>query len=214
MNETLTFYTHPVSRSRVTRWMLEETGLPYEEVVLEYGTTMKAPDYLAVNPMGKVPALRHGDTVVTENAAICTYLADLAPDKGLAPPVGSKERGSYYRWLFFLAGPVESLFTAKQAGALAPPASAGYGSEADALRTLEQAVAGKEHVFGERFSAADLYMAALLGFYLRTGVIEPRPAFVEFAQRHYARPAAQRATARDEELAKTYPHPLQPRAAA
>ena len=95
MTAPLTFYTHPMSRGRVARWMLEETGLPYDTVLLEYGTTMKAPEYLAINPMGKVPALKHGDTVVTEQAAICMYLADLVPEKKLAPPVDSPARGSY-----------------------------------------------------------------------------------------------------------------------
>lgn len=111
MSGKLVFYTNPMSRGRITRWMLEETGLPYEEVVLGYGAPMKSHGYLAVNPMGKVPAIRHGDTVVTENAAIIAYLAELVPEKRLAPPPGSPERGPYYRWLFFLAGPVEALFT-------------------------------------------------------------------------------------------------------
>ncbi len=209
MNEPLTLYTHPVSRGRVARWMLEETGLPYESVILEYGTTMKAPDYLAINPMGKVPALKHGDVVITENAAICSYLADLAPEKKLAPPVGSRERGSYYRWLYFLAGPMESMLTAKQSGTLAPAMSAGYGSEADALHTLEGALSGKAHLVGDSFTAADLYAAAFLGFFMRIGALEPRPAFAEFAQRHYARPAAQRANEIDTVLAVKYPHPQQ-----
>lgn len=207
MPDTLILYTHPISRGRVARWMLEETGMAYETVVLDYGTTMKAPEYLAVNPMGKVPALVHDGMVITENAAICAYLADLVPDKHLAPPTGSKERGNHYRWLFFLAGPVESMLTAKQSGTFAPALSAGYGTEADTLRTLEQAVSGRTHLAGDHFTAADLYMAACLGFYLRTGGIEPRPAFSEFAQRHHARPAAQRATAIDDELAAAHAHP-------
>ena len=97
MTAALTLYTNPMSRARVARWMLEETGLPYQTVVLDYGTTMKAPAYRAINPMGKVPALTHGDAVVTENAAICLYLADLVPEKQLAPPVGSAARAPYYR---------------------------------------------------------------------------------------------------------------------
>ena len=116
MTAPLTFYTHPMSRGRVARWMLEETGLSYDTVLLEYGTTMKAPEYLAINPMGKVPALKHGDTVITEQAAICMYLADLVPEKQLAPPVGSFERGSYYRWISFMA-PLEQLMVAKASGA-------------------------------------------------------------------------------------------------
>ncbi|KGE52905.1 glutathione S-transferase [Xanthomonas axonopodis pv. vasculorum] len=188
--------------------MLEETGLPYQAVILDYGTTMKAPDYVAINPMGKVPALRHGDTVVTENAAICAYLADLAPLPG------SPARADYYRWLFFLAGPVEALLTTKESGLLAPARSAGYGHEADLLQTLEQAVAGREHLAGDRFSAADLYMAAVVGFYTRTGMLEPRPAFTAFVQRHAARPAALRANAADDALIAAHPNPDMPRTVA
>ena len=106
MTDDLTLFTNPMSRGRIARWMLEETGVPYRTEVLEYGTTMKAPAYLAINPMGKVPAVRHGDVVVTEAAGICAYLADAFPEAGLAPPRG--DRGSYYRWLFFAAGPVEA----------------------------------------------------------------------------------------------------------
>jgi len=209
MGKTLTFYTNPQSRARITRWMLEETGLPYEEVVLDFGTTMKSPEYLAINPMGKVPAIRHGDLVVTENAAICAYLADLVPEKGLAPPAGSPERGAYYRWLFFLAGPVESLLTAKETGALADPLAAGYGSEADVLRVLEQAVSGRQHLVGDRFTTADLLMAAFLGYYMMVGMLEKKPAFTAFAQLHAARPAAKAAEARDNELAVAHPFPLE-----
>jgi glutathione S-transferase len=201
MSGKLVFYTNPMSRGRITRWMLEETGLPYEEVVLGYGAPMKSHGYLAVNPMGKVPAIRHGDTVVTENAAIIAYLAELVPEKRLAPPPGSPERGPYYRWLFFLAGPVEALFTAKLAGALAPPVNAGYGAEDDVLRTLEGAVEGKAYLVGDHFTAADLYMSAFLGYYMRTGVLQPRAAFSEYAQRHLSRPAAVAANARDDALA-------------
>ena len=107
MSDDLTFYTNPMSRGRIVRWMLEEVGQPYQTVLLDYGTTMKAPAYLAINPMGKVPAIRHGDTVVTEGGAICAYLADAFPEADLAPPVSSRLRGSYYRWLFYAAGPVE-----------------------------------------------------------------------------------------------------------
>src|SRR5246127_4154060 len=98
MADALVFYTHPMSRGRIARWMLEEVGQPYETVLLDFATTMKAPDYLAINPMGKVPAIKHGDTVVTEAAAVCAYLADAFPEAGLAPPL--TERGDYYRWLF------------------------------------------------------------------------------------------------------------------
>jgi glutathione S-transferase len=104
MTDELVFYTNPMSRGRIVRWMLEEVGQPYRTEVLDYGTTMKAPEYRAINPMGKVPAIRHGDVVVTEAAAICAYLADAFPQAGLAPAPTDRLRGTYYRWLFFAAG--------------------------------------------------------------------------------------------------------------
>ena len=201
MKDTLIFYTHPMSRARVARWMLEEAGLPYETVVLEYGTTMKAPGYRAINPMGKVPALKHGDTVVTENAAICLYLADLAADKGLAPPAGSKERGSYYRWISFM-GPLEQLMVAKTTGKLAEPMAAGYGTEADLVATLEAAIGDRDYLVGDHFTAADLLVSAYIGWYLQFKLLEARPAFVRYVELHRQRPAALRANAIDDELAK------------
>ncbi|MDO4795774.1 MAG: glutathione S-transferase family protein [Brachymonas sp.] len=200
MNAPLTLYTHPMSRGRVARWMLEETGLPYDTVLLVYGTTMKAPDYLAINPMGKVPALKHGDMVVTEVAAICMYLADLLPEKKLAPPVLSPERGSYYRWISFMA-PLEQLMVAKAKGtALPTPEMAGFGTEQDLLDTLEAVLKDREHLAGNTFTAADLMVAAYVGWYLQFKLLEPRPAFVAFAERHTARPARQRADAIDDDL--------------
>ncbi|MDT0139986.1 glutathione S-transferase family protein [Acidovorax sp. PRC11] len=213
-DESLTFYTHPMSRGRVSRWMLEETGLPYEEVILDYGSTMKSSDYLAINPMGKVPALRHGGVTITENAAICAHLADLAPEKALLPPAGSALRGLCYRWLFFAAGPVESFLTARKYGALAPTSEAGYGNEADLLRTLEQAVAGKAYLVGAGFTVADLYVASVMGFYMRFGMLERRAAFEDYVRPHQQRPAALRAAARDEALMAAHPHPAAAAAAA
>ncbi len=203
-------YTHPLSRGRVARWMLEETGLPYRHEILDYGADMKTPAYRAINPMGKVPALVHGDTVVTENAAICAYLAEQVPERQLAPPPGSAARGPYYRWLMFMAGPFEALLTARQSGTLAPSHSAGYGNEADLLHTLETALEGREHLAGEHFTAVDLYVAACLGFYLRIGALAPRPAFAAFAQRHGTRPAARRAQAIDDGLLAAHPNPHLP----
>ena len=202
MTAPLTFYTHPMSRGRVARWMLEETGLPYDTVLLEYGTTMKAPEYCAINPMGKVPALKHGDTVITEQAAICMYLADLAPDKQLAPPVGSPERGSYYRWISFMA-PLEQLMAAKANGSALPkPEMAGFGTEQDLLDTLETALKDREHLAGNTFTAADLLVAAYVGWYLQFKLLEPRPAFIAFVETQKSRPASLRANAIDDELLK------------
>ena len=196
---TLTLYTHPMSRGRIVRWMLEEVGAPYDTVLLEYGGSMKAADFLAINPMGKVPAIKHGDTVVTECAAICAYLADACPERQLAPPPA--ERGAYYRWLFFAAGPVEAAVTAKSLGLLAPAEKsgmAGYGSFEQTIDVLEKAVAGSEYIAGDRFSAADVYVGSQIGWGLMFGTIDKRPAFADYVARLGARPAAQRARALDD----------------
>ena len=120
MTDDLVLYTHPMSRGRIARWMLEEIGQPYRTELLEYGATMKAAAYLAINPMGKVPAIRHGTTIVTETAAICAYLADAFPHAGLAPPPADPLRGAYYRWLFFAAGPLEAAVLNKALGFVLP----------------------------------------------------------------------------------------------
>jgi glutathione S-transferase len=204
MADELVFYTHPTSRGRIVRWMLEEIGQPYRTELLEYGTTMKAPAYLAVNPMGKVPAIRHGDTVVTEAAAICAYLADAFPQAGLAPPPGDRRRGPYYRWLFFGAGPFEAAFTNLAMGFVVPPERermAGYGRFETVVDALEAAVSGAEYVVGDSFTAADIYLASGIGFGMQFGVIEKRRAFERYCQRLGARPAALRAKAIDDALA-------------
>lgn len=206
MSTKLTFYTNPMSRARITRWMLEETGLPYEDVQLEFGTSMKSPEYLAINPMGKVPALTHDGVAITENAAICLHLADLVPEKGLLPPPGTPERGACYRWIAF-ASPWESFVTARRHGKLAPAVEAGYGSEADLMRTLEEAVAGKQFIVGDSFTVADLYIAAFLGYYMQIGELEKKQVFLDYAMPHLQRPASQRANARDDELTKAKMQP-------
>jgi glutathione S-transferase len=202
MAESITFYTNPMSRGRIIRWMLEEVGEPYETVLLDYGTTMKGADYLAVNPMGKVPAIKHGDTVVTEAAAICAYLADAFPDKGLAPPPGDKRRGPYYRWLFFAAGPVEAAVTSKALGLLAPADKkmmAGYGSFEDVMNALEQAVSqGRPYLCGDQFTAADLYVGSQLGWGMMFNTIEKRASFEEYVARLQSRPAAKQANELDD----------------
>jgi glutathione S-transferase len=203
MTETLTFYTHPMSRGRIARWMLEETGCDYETVVLGYGESMKGPDYLAINPMGKVPAIRHGETVVTEGAAICAYLADAFPDAGLAPPPGNPKRGPYYRWLFFAAGPVEAAVTAKSLGLLAPPDKAmmaGYGTFDSVIDALERAIAPGPYICGDQFTAADVYVGSQIGWGMMFGSIDRRPAFEEYFARLSDRPAARRAREIDDAL--------------
>jgi glutathione S-transferase len=199
----LTFYTNPMSRGRITRWMLEETGAPYETIILDYGSTMKSPDYLAINPMGKVPAITHEGVTITENAAICAYLADAFPEARLAPPPSSPFRAPYYRWLFFTAGPYEAAVTNKTFNFELPPGremSAGYGSYAAILDTLEKTLLATPYLAGDSFTAADLYLAAQLNFGLLFNTIEKRPAFIDYVARQTARPAYKRATELDDAL--------------
>jgi glutathione S-transferase len=199
----LTFYTNPMSRGRIVRWMLEEVGQPYETVVLDYATTMKGAEYLAINPMGKVPAIRHGDSVVTEAAAICAYLADAFPQAKLAPPSGSKERGPYYRWLFYGAGPVEAMASNQALGVVVPDdkrGMVGYGSREQVIDTLDKALQGRDYLAGDMFTAADLYVGAQIGWGLQFGTIEKRPAFEAYMGRIMSRPAAARAKEIDDGL--------------
>ncbi len=201
----LVFYTNPQSRGRIAHWMMEELGEPYETHWLEYGPPMKSPDYLAINPMGKVPALRHGDVVVTEAAAICTYLADAFPEKGLIPPPGDPARAAFFRWMFFAAGPVEQAVVARTLKWEVPEGRSGmvgFGSYADVLGALERALAPGPYICGEQFTAADVYVGSSIGWGLMFGTIEKRPAFEAYAGRLYARPAAQRANQLNDEYLK------------
>jgi len=204
MPDELVFYTNPQSRGRIVRWMLEEVGQPYRTELLDYATTMKAPAYLAVNPMGKVPALRHGETVITEAAAICAYLADAFPDAGLAPPPGDRLRGPYYRWLFFAAGPVEAAASNHALGFVVPEGRQrmiGYGSYADVMNALEAAVSQGDSLVGDRFTAADVYVGSHIGFGLQFGTFEKRAAFERYVARLGTRAAFRRAQKIDDDLA-------------
>ena len=199
MTAKLTFYTNPMSRGRIARWMLEETGAPYETEYLSFGGTMKSPDYKAVNPMGKVPAIRHGDTVVTECAAICAYLADAFPEAGLAPP--TDKRGSYYRWMFFAAGPLEMAVVNNALGFQIPEDKlrmAGCGRMSDVMETLEAAVSASPYIAGDRFSAADVYVGSHISWGIGFGTIEKRPAFLDYWGRVSEREAYRRANALDD----------------
>src|SRR3954466_6956178 len=203
MSEELVFYTNPMSRGRIVRWMLEEVGAPYRTELLEYGTTMKAPGYLAVNPMGKVPAIRHGEVVVTEGAAICAYLADAFPEAGLAPPPHDRRRGPYYRWLFFAAGPLEAAATNRALGFVAPAGRErmlGYGRYEDVIATLDAWLSAHDTITGDGFTAADVFVGSQIGFGMTFGTIEKRPAFERFWQRVSTRPAAIRAREIDDTL--------------
>jgi glutathione S-transferase len=205
MSDDLVFYTNPQSRGRIARWMLEEVGQPYRTEIVAYGPAMKSPEYLAINPMGKVPALRHGDTVITETAAICAYLADAFPEAQLAPLINNRQRGSYYRWLFFAAGPFEAAVFNKAMGFEVPQerrGTSGYGSYGTVLDVLERGItACGDYLVGGSFTAADLYVGAHLGFGLQFGTLEKRPAFERYWARLNARPAKQRADQIDNQLA-------------
>ena len=201
MTAPIDFYTNPMSRGQIARWMLEEAGAPYTEHLLEYGTTMKAPEYLAINPMGKVPAIRHDGRIVTECAAICAYLADAFPDAGLAPTVD--ERADYYRWMFFAAGPVEA--ATSNAFLKVTPTSeqemmVGYGTFDRVFDTLDAVLSDRAFITGDRFTAADVYVGSQVDWGLAFGSIPARPSFEGYAARLRERPAYQKAKARDNEL--------------
>jgi glutathione S-transferase len=203
MADELVLYTNPMSRGRMARWMLQEVGQPYRAEILEYARSMKAPDYLAINPMGKVPALRHGDTVVTEAAAICAYLADVFPEASLAPPPASRLRGPYYRWMFFAAGPIEAANTDKALGVAVRPEQSrmvGYGTREQTLIALEDQLNRSEYIAGDCFTAADVYVGSHIGWGMMFGTIDKRPAFERYWDLVSARPAAQRAREIDDTL--------------
>ncbi|MGP9800648.1 glutathione S-transferase family protein [Rheinheimera sp. NSM] len=201
----LTLYTNPQSRGRIIRWMLEELDVPYSVKVLQYGPQMKTADFLALNPMGKVPVITHGDVVVTEAAAICAYLADQFADKQLAPAPDSPERASYYRWLFFAAGPLEMATSAKAFDWRIDTdnaAAVGAGLYADTLNALETALTRGPYICGEQFTAADVYVGSHIEWGMMFETLEPRPAFTRYVQRLQARKAAIKANELDDALLK------------
>jgi glutathione S-transferase len=201
MTTDLIFYTNPMSRGRIIRWMLEEVGAPYDTVVLDYASTMKQEPYLSINPMGKVPAIVHKGKAVTECSAICAYLADAFPGAALAPP--TDDRADYYRWLFFAAGPVEQGVTDKAMG-FSPTEQqhrmAGYGSYDLMVDVLEKAVAANPYITGERFTAADVYVGSQVAWGTQFGTLPKRDAFAAYVERLTGRDAYRRATEIDNAL--------------
>lgn len=202
MSDELTLYTNPQSRGRVARWMLEEIGKSYQTKVLDYATSMKSPEYLGINPMGKVPTVVHGKQVVTECAAICAYLADAFPEAGLKPT--PHERANYYRWLFFAAGPLEAAITDTKIFGVEPDAEkqrmVGYGTYASVMNALVQAFKVNLYVAGDRFTAADVYVGAQINWGLNFGTIEKLTEFQDYSDRVTQRQAFQHATKLDDEL--------------
>lgn len=203
-SDEIVFCTNPMSRGRIARWMLEEIGLPYRTVVLDYGTTMKAPEYLAVNPMGKAPAITHRGVTVTECAAVCAWLADAFPEAGLAPALDDPARGPYLRWMLFGAGPLEAAVTARALGLLAPAdkaGMAGYGSFEQVVDALEAVASGAgPWLLGDRFSALDVYLGSQIGWGLQFKTLPDREMFKGYAARLFQRPAAIRAREIDDAL--------------
>jgi len=214
----LTFYTNPQSRGRIIRWMLEETGQPYETEIVPY-EEMKSERYLAVNPMGKVPAIRHNGQVVTECAAMCAYLADVFPQAGLGPR--DDEKADYYRWLFYAAGPVEQAFTNNFAGFKVTQERErmfGYGNYDRVVAVLDELFSSRDFVCGDRFTAADVYVGSQIMFPMQFGMLPERDSFFRYRDRLQTRDAYNRANEIDEkviaDLGLRPPQPIQPQPVA
>ena len=197
----LTLYTNPMSRGQMARWALEETGQPYEDKIIQYGDDMKSSDYRLINPMMKVPAVKHGNKVITEVAAICAYLADAFPEAGLAPD--TQDRADYYRWLFFAAGPIESAITNKAMGwtpDVEQERMAGYGNYNRVLDVLSEKLQKDDYVCGDRFTIADVYVGSHVTWGLQFGSMEERPGFKEYSARVTDREPYRKAKAKDTAL--------------
>ena len=196
----LTFYTNPMSRGRIARWMLEETGQPYQTVVLDYGPAMKAPEYLALNPMGKVPAIVHDGTVVTEVAAICCYLAMAFPETSLM----AEDKAAFFRWMFFGAGPLEQAVVNTSFGwTPASPQEAGrtgYGSLDAVTKALTGHLEKHDYIADGRFTAADVYLGSQVGWGLQFKTLPANPVLEAYWARLKDRPALKAANALDNAL--------------
>jgi glutathione S-transferase len=195
---TITLYHHPFSRAASTVWALEEAGVPYELRFVDIMTGgQKAPEILALNPMGKLPTLTDGDAVVTENAAIALYLADRYAPGRLAPALDDPKRAAYLRWSLFAPSVIEPGTAARAAGWEFKPIQAGWGEYAAMLTAIETAITGRDFVLGDAFSMADVVFGGTIRFMLSVGMLEKRPLFTAYAARLGARPALQRAEARN-----------------
>jgi len=200
----LTLYHAAPSRSSITRWMLEETGEPYDIHLLSMSKgDNSTPEYLAVNPMGKVPALKHGDTVITEVAAICAYLADEFPRAKLSVPIGTPRRGVYLKWLFFGPSCIEAAVIDRASPRKEEPRRAmlGYGDFDTVMDVTAKAIAKGPFLMGEQFTAADVIVGSNLRWGMMFKLLPERSEFVAYTNRLAARPALQRAEAQDKELA-------------
>ena len=197
MQDKITFYYNPMSRGRIVHWMLEECRADYEVKLLDWSKKEnKSPEYLKINPMGKIPSIVHKGTVVTEAAAICAYLADAFPEANLAPATQDPRRGSYYRWLFFTVNCLDPAVMDKNHPRIQspPPMALGYGTYEDTMNTLQGAIKDG-YLLGEQFTAADLYLSSCLGWYLMQNLIEKNEVLVSYLERCTQREAFQRFTA-------------------
>jgi glutathione S-transferase len=214
----LIFYTNPQSRGRIVRWMLEEVGAPYETELIPYDR-MKDERYLAVHPLGKVPAIKHRDHIVTECAAICTYLADVFPEAGLGPR--EEEKADYYRWLFYAAGPLEAAVSNQAMGWVPTPERErmfGYGNFERAIAVVDELFSLRDYVCGDRFTAADVYVGSQIMFPMQFGMLTERDSFTRYRDRLQARDAYKRAGDIDNRAAAEMglnppPQPAQPQPA-
>ena len=209
----LILYTNPQSRGRIARWMLEEIGQPYETEIIAYDQ-IKSDRYLAVNPMGKVPAIKHGNHVITECPAICAYLADVFPEPGLAPR--DDEKADYYRWMFYAAGPIEAAVSNKAMGWEPTPERErmfGYGNFDKVVALLDELFSGRDYVCGDRFTAADVYVGSQIMFPMQFELIPELDSFKRYRDRLTAREAYKRAGEIDDEaqsqLQAAQPQPAQ-----
>lgn len=202
MDDTLILHHAPMSRSNIVIWMLEEMGIPYRLNLMSLQRQdQKKPAYLAINPMGKVPALEHKGIVVTEAAAICAYLADAFPETRLAPAIDDPLRGQYYRWMFFAPSCLEPAAFDHMTGRSEPdPSAAGYGAYDVAVETAAQAIAKTPFVLGDRFSAADVILGSHIIWGMMVKALPERPDFTAYAERLKQRPAWQRSLAKNQEL--------------
>ena len=202
---SIVVHHHPFSRAANVVWMLEEIGIDYELRFVDYMKgAHKAADVVALNPMGKLPIVVDGDVVVTESAAIGLYLADRYSLGKLAPKTDEPARGTYLRWSLFAPSVVEPGALAKMQSWEFKPSQAGWGDYQDMLRAMESAIAGGNFILGDRFSMADVIFGGTLRFMLRFKMLDATPAFTAYNERLGARPALQRAEAKNIAIAKEH----------
>ncbi|HMV66571.1 MAG TPA: glutathione S-transferase family protein [Myxococcota bacterium] len=193
---SVVLYHHPFSRAANVVWMLEEVGVPYELRYVDVTSgAQKTPEYRAINPMGKLPALEDGEARVTESAAIAVYLADRYASGRLAPALDDPRRGAFLRWCFYAPSVIEPGCSAHAAGWAYRPGAAGWGTWDEMLETIEAAITPGPWLLGEAFSMADVVFGGTIRYMLQFNMLEKRPSFEAYAERLSARPASVRAAA-------------------